>query len=258
MKERPPRGRDRARGIFAEVREQVTDHVKERLRERGVERHRRHMAQDSATRERLLAAAMQLFARDGFRHVTVRDIAREAHANLASVNYHFGDKMQLYTSVVQSVIDSVRDAIESTMAIAEELSPEEKLRHYLRTTIERAAASEDRRSELQRLFRHELSEPTSAAPYIFEQVVQPRLRWLARVVAAIIDCDPRDARVSRCVGSIQAQLLFFVAGPARELVFEKLPKTGADVEAEVEHILAFSLAGVHAIASGAARARGRR
>jgi AcrR family transcriptional regulator len=47
---------------------------------------------DAATKAAVIAAAERLFAINGFRSVSVRDITAEAGVNLASVNYHFGSK----------------------------------------------------------------------------------------------------------------------------------------------------------------------
>ena len=47
---------------------------------------------DAATKAAVLAAAERLFALNGFRCVSVRDITAAAGVNLASVNYHFGSK----------------------------------------------------------------------------------------------------------------------------------------------------------------------
>jgi AcrR family transcriptional regulator len=47
---------------------------------------------DAATKAAVLAAAERLFALNGFRGVSVRDITAAAEVNLASVNYHFGSK----------------------------------------------------------------------------------------------------------------------------------------------------------------------
>ena len=41
---------------------------------------------DQETRQRLLDAAARLFAEHGFEKVTVRDICKEAGANVAAVN----------------------------------------------------------------------------------------------------------------------------------------------------------------------------
>ena len=48
--------------------------------------------QDAATKSAVLSAAERLFALNGFRNVSVRDITAAAGVNLASVNYHFGSK----------------------------------------------------------------------------------------------------------------------------------------------------------------------
>ena len=66
-------------------------------------------APDLETRERLLKAAERLIAERGYKKVTVRDICRAARANVAAVNYHFGDKEGLYRELLQIAIDVVRE-----------------------------------------------------------------------------------------------------------------------------------------------------
>src|SRR5262245_59833239 len=52
-----------------------------------------------ATRQRLLEAGLETFARDGFRGATIERICRRAGANIAAAHYHFGDKRRLYAAV---------------------------------------------------------------------------------------------------------------------------------------------------------------
>ncbi len=51
------------------------------------------------TRARLLAHAGPLFARQGLEGLGIRQLAREARANIAAVNYHFGSKQALFREV---------------------------------------------------------------------------------------------------------------------------------------------------------------
>jgi AcrR family transcriptional regulator len=48
------------------------------------------------SRERLLLAAMRLFAEQGFAKTSTREIALAAGTNIASISYYFGDKAGLY------------------------------------------------------------------------------------------------------------------------------------------------------------------
>ena len=53
------------------------------------------------TRDKLIEAAGHVFAERGYRAATIREICRRAGANVAAVNYTFGDKMGLYTEVLR-------------------------------------------------------------------------------------------------------------------------------------------------------------
>lgn len=48
------------------------------------------------TRQRLLRAALRLFAQQGFAQTSTRELAEAAQANVAAISYHFGDKAGLY------------------------------------------------------------------------------------------------------------------------------------------------------------------
>ena len=87
---------------------------------------------DHETRERLLDAAETLFADRGFKNVTVREICLAARANVAAINYHFGDKLGLYREVLQSAIDAMRASSDAARQAGEGQGPAEQLRRSSR------------------------------------------------------------------------------------------------------------------------------
>jgi AcrR family transcriptional regulator len=57
------------------------------------------MAEVSLTRERLLDAALEVFASKGYEGASTREICRLGGCNVAAIHYHFGDKASLYRAV---------------------------------------------------------------------------------------------------------------------------------------------------------------
>jgi AcrR family transcriptional regulator len=206
---------------------------------------------DEATRQRLLDAATFLFSERGFRRVTVRDICREAHANVSAVNYHFGDKLGLYREVVGRAIQRVHG--DPTTDPGEPASPEDKLRHYVRTFVPRVAMPTGNAVWMMKLMRQEMQDPTSLAPWIAERAILPRIRFLSETIAELIGCTPDDARVRRCVISLQAQCLFYMPNDFRKVGFPDWHEpTPEEIEEAAEHIVEFTLAGIAKIAGRSA------
>lgn len=56
---------------------------------------------EKGTRERVLGAALDVFAEKGFRQGTVREICSRAGVNSAAVNYHFQSKEGLYRFMIE-------------------------------------------------------------------------------------------------------------------------------------------------------------
>src|SRR5438034_10661480 len=100
------------------------------------------MSRDLETRARLLTAAEQLFADRGFKKLTVRDICRTARANVAAVNYHFGDKLGLYREVLQLASGVLRATTEAAKEAAGDCAPDEKLRRFVHVHLRRMLGAE--------------------------------------------------------------------------------------------------------------------
>lgn len=201
------------------------------------------------TRQRLLEAAMRLFAAEGYARVTVRDLAREARTNLAAVNYHFGDKFGLYMEVAKAAVGIMWSVDDLTRPTASEPA-ERRLRHYIQTQVSKFTLYEGGSSWVHGLMQHETAEPTAAAEFIVEHAIRPRLRYLAGVVSEIMDLPDDDERVMWGTVMVHTQCLSFLPTTFRKLALsEWTPAVPSGIDVVVDHITAFAIAGLNAMAA---------
>jgi AcrR family transcriptional regulator len=204
------------------------------------------VTRDLETRLRLLKAAERLFADRGFKKVTVREICRAARANVAAVNYHFGDKLGLYREVLQSAIAAMRATNDAARRAGEGQSAEEQLRRYIVIFVHRLLGA--RHDTVHRLIGREMNDPTPALDALVEQGVRPRVEYLSGLVAEMTGYAPSDQRVLRCVASIQAQSIAYLPNPIATRLGLAFTPTRAHMDDVANHIATFSLAGVRAMA----------
>jgi AcrR family transcriptional regulator len=200
------------------------------------------------TRTRLLGAAMRLFTERGYGKVTVRDITAAARANLAAVSYHFRDKAGLYEEVLALGLHSALEMNAEMMLPREGHSPEDRLRYYVRQYLPRIIRR-DKRGGIYQLLKHEMSDPTPMARTYVRQAIMPRIEFLIEIVREMLGETASDARVQQCVMSIQAQCLFFLPDPFKNMVVgDWQPDTDERIREVADHIADFSLAGIRASA----------
>lgn len=70
---------------------------------------------ETTTEEKILNAARQIFTKKGFLATTVRDIATGANTNVASVNYYFRSKENLFAFIMDETIQKLFDKIEPVL-----------------------------------------------------------------------------------------------------------------------------------------------
>jgi AcrR family transcriptional regulator len=76
-----------------------------------VKRYRWHMS----TKNKILDAAENLFAIQGFNGTSLREITSRAEVNLAAVNYHFGSKKELIKSVMSRYMNELSPRLELSL-----------------------------------------------------------------------------------------------------------------------------------------------
>ncbi|WP_440223032.1 TetR/AcrR family transcriptional regulator [Dokdonella sp. MW10] len=87
-----------------------------------------------STKERILDAAEELFARNGFAGASLRELTAAAKVNLAAVNYHYGSKDNLVNEVFRRRLDELNS---ERLATLEEVlaKPSHKLEDLLAAFI---------------------------------------------------------------------------------------------------------------------------
>jgi AcrR family transcriptional regulator len=205
---------------------------------------------DLETRGRLLEAATRLFAARGFKKVTVREICRDARANVAAVNYHFGDKLGLYREVLSTAIDTMRRTTDAARDAGAGGTPEQKLRAYIHVFVKRIVGSGDD-SWIHQLMAQEMMDPTPALDLVADQVIRPRLAYVGEILSELLGRPADDEQVQRCVLSVQAQCHMAMANPLSRRLVPNM-QDAARLEQLADHIAEFSLGGVRALRASTA------
>ncbi|MFA6045997.1 MAG: CerR family C-terminal domain-containing protein [Phycisphaerales bacterium] len=184
--------------------------------------------------------AGEVFARRGFRDATVREISTLAGANLAAVNYHFGDKKGLYSAVIACGLTSGEAFPPAEFAI--EAPAEEKLRAYCRAFVRKIL--DHRKPEWHsKLMAREMAEPTEALDEMVEMMIRPHWERLSGIVSEILGVATSPELVRVATRSITAQMVFFVhARPVLERLFPGEPWSPASIDERGDEVAAFSLA----------------
>lgn len=208
-----------------------------------------------ATRSKLLQAAAEVFAEVGYHRATVREICSRAGVNGALVNYHFGDKLELYTEVFRRLLDAAR-IDEVRAALNQCASPEQILRDVIKARL-RGAVSSDQTGWLFRLLAHEMAQPTPAIARVMSNISQPIYNQLCEVVGALLALPASDQETRLCAHSVMGQVILYVlAGPFLSRLWPDLKLEPNQIDRIAGHIADFSLAYLKSYP--AARERDRR
>ncbi|HLZ55107.1 MAG TPA: CerR family C-terminal domain-containing protein [Verrucomicrobiae bacterium] len=194
------------------------------------------------TRRQLLEAAGGVFAEVGFRNATVREICRRAGANVAAVNYHFGDKETLYAEVLRHSQQKAFEKYPPLMGVPADAPPEEKLRAFVRSFLLRIF-DDGSITWFGKMMSREMVEPTGALDALVAERLQPMADLLRGLVAEILDCSPDDEKVRLSCFSVVSQCVFY--HHCRTMITRLFPEQRLDasvVEQLAGHIARFSLA----------------
>jgi AcrR family transcriptional regulator len=199
-----------------------------------------------STRLRLLDAAERLFLERGYDGVSVRDITEAAGVNVASVNYHFNGKKNLYREFFRRRLSG---AVERKIALLGEVIGSKDppdLREVVRVYVSEFLGdmfSSRKAEKFMKLLTEEMSENGIATDVLFREVSAPIHRVMREAICRAVPGMPAD-KASLCIFSITGQMFHFVR--ARGIVRRITGRgyTRELVDDIVEHITEFSFKGM--------------
>jgi AcrR family transcriptional regulator len=209
---------------------------------------------EKSVQDRLIEAAEELFCRRGFNETSVRDIAAGAECNVASVNYYFGGKDNLYLEVWRRRLVFMRDirlaSIEKVMSASDRPQLEDLLRSYAVSFIEPLIDGSPH-CRFINLMAREMIEPHL-----------PKDMYVTEMVAPVLDAF-RDALLEICPwldkGSVPMVIFSVVGQLLMHTVCVKEMFEGCshpdlskiNLNAIVNHVVEFSAAGIRGYTKGA-------
>jgi AcrR family transcriptional regulator len=205
----------------------------------------RIMAAEESTRIRLLEAAGEEFAEKGFEAARIRVISLRARANVAAVNYYFGDKRELY---IQAVLHAHQCGVhDGGEEVVSEMPPAEQLRRFIHDFLSHVLAVHNPDGWQHRLILREMLHPTAASDVLIREAIRPKFERLQRILQRF--CPAADARqLNALTFSVIGQCLHYrMARAMTERLIGERSFQALDLDYLTDHITTFSLAAIGAV-----------
>ena len=192
-----------------------------------------------------MAAAIDIFAEKGYRDATIAEISERAGANVASVNYHFGDKETLYREAWRQSFHDSLSAHPPDGGIGDGAPVKERLRARVISLLRKTT---DPNNKEFMIVHKELANPTGLLAEVMLAELQPLRRKIHDLVRELLGPRPSEMQVRFCAIGIIGQCIM----PS---FLNKMEKSEAEpeswrvenIEIYAEHVIKFSLAGMRAI-----------
>ena len=203
------------------------------------------------TRDRLLDVAERLFAKHGIDATSLRHITNDAEANLASVNYHFGSKEELFRQVFTRRVGPINDERLRLLDICEaggNPSLECVLEAFIAPPMRLRSDPEQGGEHFMCLMGRLFSEPNEWKMLIIDEFGEIFQRFGAALQQAMPEQSP-EGLAWNLFFTIGSMSHLMTAGDLLRTVTENRCDP-ADVESTLRRLVNFSAAGFRSASSG--------
>jgi TetR/AcrR family transcriptional regulator, regulator of cefoperazone and chloramphenicol sensitivity len=199
------------------------------------------------TKKSLLAAAGEVFAEKGYRDATIAEICEQAKANVAAVNYHFGDKETLYIEAWRHSFSCSLKTHPPDGGVSEDARPEERLRGQVEALLHRMA---DKNNKEFLIVHRELANPTGLLEEVMRRDLRPLRDKMETVIRELLGPATSDMQARFCAIGVVSQcispILISRMKKMRPKDKDDSPRID-DIDSYANHVVKFSLAGIAAI-----------
>ena len=206
--------------------------------------------QIATTPERILAAAAEIFGREGFKAATVRRIADAAGANVAAINYHFRDKEGLYAAVLEDLFEKGFSRFPADSGVTDDSPADERLRSFIRAMFHRLLSREGwgGLAGPGRLIAREFLEPTPSFEPIIEKYIKPHKEMLIGILIRLMGRTPPPEVLASCCLSVIGQCIYYALGaPMIQRLTEHSQPTESNLDRLADFVWRFSVGGIEGI-----------
>ncbi len=201
------------------------------------------------TRQRLLAAAAEVFAERGFWEATHAEICEKAGANTAAVNYHFNSKENLYVEAWRNAFEQSMQAHPPDGGVPKDAPAEERLHGQILALMRRMGDPTNFEVEI---VHREMANPTGLLVEVMHRAVEPMRQSLRAIVAELLGDGVCEQSVTFCEMSLMGQCFGPIFHMRRVRQCGKEPGPGGppvnfDIEELADHVTRFTLAGIRGI-----------
>ena len=199
----------------------------------------------SSTREKIFEVAGPVFAEKGFQGTTVRELCDKAGVNVASINYYFGDKQNLYCELVRQAQRRC-EAQHPLPQWSNDTPAEQRLFDMVLTLLEQLSVADTAPWEVQLLMR-EVLNPSRGGVEVAEEYFTPFFKILLDVIESMAPQPLSLDNLAKIGLSVLSQCLIYRYGS--ETIAKLAPSVlgvegKPDVRSLATQITAFSIAGI--------------
>ena len=177
-------------------------------------------------RNKLVLAALKLFAERGFSGASTRDIADAAGANISAIRYYFGDKAGLYRAAFTEPLDEYPG--QGTTDLDPDLPLTPALQRFFADFLGPLKHGEAVRLVMKLHFR-EMIEPTGAWDQAIEAEIKPQYAAVVRLLVRRFELSQDDIDIQRLAFAIVGMAVQYYVG--QDVIAAIAPQILADADA---------------------------